>query len=74
MIRTYTCEGEYKGHSFKIISANIARKPDCEYGAVVEINGVKRHTRIGTKQNVFDNVKDAIDAAKRLIDLSFSPA
>ena len=65
---SYTCQGEYKGQEYKVVSTKICQKDECEFGAVVEVNGVKRHARIGTKKDKSDNLKDAIDAAKRYID------
>lgn len=68
MVHSYTFIGNYKGKVYKIVSANICQKDVCNYGAFVEVNGVKRHARIGTRENVFDNIDDAINAAKRFID------
>lgn len=68
MIRSYTCTGEYKGYIYKIISARTCKQPKGEYRAVVEINGIKRHTRIGNQKNIFASIDDGINAAKRFID------
>ena len=65
---SYTCHGEYKGQEYKVVSTKVCQEDECEFGAVVEVNGVKRHARIGTKKDKSDNLKDAIDAAKRYID------
>jgi len=65
---SYTCRGEYKGQQFKVVSTKVCQWDECEYGAVVEVNGVKRHARIGTKKDKSENIKDAIKAAKRFID------
>lgn len=73
MIHSYTCVGEYKGQIYKIVSVKICRNPGLGYGAVVEVNGVKRHARIGTQKNIFANIEDAIEAAKRFIDGLSSP-
>lgn len=65
---SYTCRGEYKGQDFKVVSTKVCKADECAYGAVVEVNGVRRHARIGTKMNKSENIKDAIEAAKRYID------
>ena len=68
MKHSYTCRGEYKGQNFKVISTKVCQEEECEFGAVLEVNGVKRHARIGTKKNKSENINDAIEAAIRYID------
>ena len=65
---SYTCRGEYKGQQFKVVSTKVCKADECEFGAVVEVNGVKRHARIGTKKDKSENIQDAVNAAKRFID------
>jgi len=64
----YKSHGEYKGHIFKIMSTKICKAEDCEYGVVVEVDGRKRHTRLGTRKDLFDSVDAGTSAAKRYID------
>jgi len=64
----YQCNGNYKGQDFKIFSAKVCKKNVCKYGVVVEVNGMKRHTHIGLRKNMFEGVEEGVKAAKRHID------